>query len=286
MAIEVRSITLKNSEYPNILKEIDDKPQRLWLLGAKLKDEIRLTVVGSRRPSSYGEKVTREIVKDLASAGVTIVSGLAIGIDSIAHQAALDAKGKAIAVMPAGLHAIYPASNRMLAKKIIQKGGTLVSEYPIGQEPRKYHFVARNRIQSGLSHGVLIIEATEKSGTLITAQFALDQNRTVMAVPGQIFSPNSTGTNQLIKDGAVPVMSAQDVLEALGISTKLVQRSAYIPESSEEEKILSLIKQGIYQAEEIMQKTKLEAALFNTTLTLLEIKGVLTQNNPGEWDFA
>lgn len=281
----IRHITTKSTEYPNLLKEISHPPQRLWLKGAKLDNtEKRLTVVGARTPTQYGRKVVEKLIKEVAEAGVTIVSGLAIGIDGLAHKAALDAGGKTIAVMAGGLDNIYPPSNQKLSERILANGGTIISEYPEGTEYFKSNFVARNRIQSGLSEAVLIVEAAEKSGTLITADFAIDQNRIVMAVPGNIDSLVSAGTNQLIRDGAVPITCARDILEVMGINVKAAKVSEYQPENDAEKIIIKLIRSGISNSEDIHIKSKLEIIEFNTALTMLEIKGVLNQPAPGLWD--
>jgi len=281
----IRHITTKSSEYPSLLKEIPQSPQRLWLMGAKLNNaEKRLTVVGTRKPSMYGRKVVDRLIREIASSGVTIVSGLAIGIDSLAHRAALDAGGKTIAIMPRGLDVVYPPGNQKLAERILNNKGTLISEYPEGTESFAWNFVARNRIQSGVSEAVLIIEAAEKSGTLITANFALEQGRTVMAVPGNINSIVSAGTNQLIKDGATPVTCAQDILEVLGFNIKAAKVSEYQPENRAERKVLELIRSGVYQSEDIQVGSKLDAIEFSTALTMLEIKGIICQSAPGLWD--
>ncbi len=283
--MNIRHITTKSKEFPNLLKEIPQPLQRLWLMGAELNnDEKRLTVVGTRNPTRYGRKITEQLVKEVASAGVTIVSGLAIGTDCLAHKAALDAGGKTIAIMPRGLDIIYPPGNQKLAERILANGGTLISEYPPGTEAFTWNFVARNRIQSGISEAVLIIEAAEKSGTLITANFALEQDRTVMAVPGNIDSLVSIGTNKLIRDGATPVTCAQDILEALEINIKSSKVAEYRPENKAEESIIKLIKSGISNSEEIQVKSKLGAIEYSTALTMLEIKGIITQSAPGLWD--
>lgn len=283
--MNIRQIYIKSPEYPNLLKEIHSSPQRLWLAGAKLNDkEKRLTVVGTRKPSRYGQKVVEQIVKDVASSGVTIVSGLAIGIDCLAHKAALDVGGKTIAILPGGLDNIYPPSNCKLAERIIKNGGTLISEYQKGTECFKSNFVARNRIQSGISDAVLVIEAAEKSGTLITANFALDQGRVVMAIPGNINSPVSAGTNQLIKDGATPITCAQDILESLGINIKAAKVADYKPQNDAEQTIIELLKSGTVQSEEIQTGSGLSPVEYSMALTMLEIKGVITQSAPGIWD--
>lgn len=287
MSKQIRQITNKSPEYPTLLEEITHPPQRLWLLGDKLLEgEKRLTVVGSRKPSAYGIRMVDKLVKELAASGITIVSGLALGIDGLAHKAALDGGGKTLAIMAGGLDQFYPTSNTRLAERILENGGTLISEYPEGTEYFRQNFVARNRIQSGISEAVLIVECTEKSGTLITAQFALEQNRIVMAIPGNIDSPMSQGPNNLIKQGAIPITCAQDVLEALDINVKASKLKKYKPENPQEAIIIKLIREGLHSADEIQTKSKQETTEFSSTLTMLEIKGVIKQTAPGLWDIA
>lgn len=284
MEDNIRIVTPKDSEYPNILKEISSIPQRLWLRGAELKEEVRLTVVGARYPTNYGKKMTKKIVGDLARSGVTIVSGLALGIDGLAHEATLEQGGKAIAVLASGVDRITPATNAGLGRRVLSSGGTILSERPPGAAVYKNNFVARNRIQSGLSEAVLIIEAGEKSGTLITADFALDQNRIVMAVPGNADSPLSIGTNELIKQGAIPVTCAEDVLNAMGLNIKAPKVSEYTAENKNELVLLELIKKGETEADALQEKSGIEVVEFTTTLSMLEIKGIIHQSSPGKWD--
>ncbi len=287
MPIPIRQITNKSLEYPTLLKEIAYPPQRLWLKGAKLNPtEKYLTVVGSRKPTRYGIKIVNQLVQELAASGIAIVSGLAIGIDGLAHKAALDAGGKTIAIMASGIDQIYPVTNLNLAQRILLNGGTIITEYEQGMPPLKQNFIARNRIQSGISEAVLIVECAAKSGTLITAQFALEQNRLVLAVPGAIDNPMSAGPNNLIKQGAVPVTSAADVLEALGMNTKASKLKQYQPENHNEAELLKLIKTGTHSADELHLQTGQSTTEFSSTLTMLEIKGVIQQIAPGQWDIA
>jgi DNA processing protein len=282
-----RRITNKDAEYPILLKEITHPPQRLWLTGAMLDPTKKyLTVVGTRNPTNYGIRIVQNIVQEVAAAGVVIVSGMALGIDGLAHKAALDAGGTTIAILAGGLDKIYPATNHHLAKRILANGGTLITEYDPGMDNFKQNFVARNRIQSGVSEAVLIVECAEKSGTLITAQFALEQNRAVMAIPGNIDNLMSAGPNGLIKQGAIPVTCAKDILETLGINLKASRVQQYKPANKVEEAILKALHHGIHSAEEIQTQAGLEVVEFTTTLTMLEIKGILKQTNPGLWDIA
>ncbi len=210
-------ITILDKNYPKLLKEIYSPPALLYIRGKlELNDEFSLAIVGTRKLSSYGQQITPLITSDLAGAGLTIISGLAKGIDTLAHQAALKANGRTIAVLGSGLDkkSIYPSINRHLAEEISQKGA-VISEFPIGAEPLAQHFPQRNRIISGLSLGILVIEAPEKSGALITAKDALEQNRDVFAIPGPILAKNSLGPNNLIKMGAKLVSQANDILYEL-----------------------------------------------------------------------
>ena len=211
----VRFLTCWDEDYPARLKEISDPPVLLYVLGA-LSDaqEIMLAVVGTRTPSTYGRVVTENLCAELAERGITIVSGLARGIDTIAHRTALKAGGRTIAVLGSGVDVVYPPENRALARKI-REGGALISEFPLGTQPEAPNFPRRNRIIGGMTVGTLVVEAGERSGALITAQLALEQNRDVFAVPGNITSEKSRGTNRLIKQGAKLVESAQDILDEI-----------------------------------------------------------------------
>ena len=213
---KIQILSIKNPQYPLLLKQIYDPPKILYVLGnIDILNNLSIAIVGCRDASKYGKICAKYFAYNLASKGINIVSGLAKGIDSFSHIGAIDAKGKTIAVIGSGLDVIYPKENEILAKQILKNGGTIISEYPLGTKPNKNNFPARNRIISGLSRGVIIVEAKEKSGSLITANFALEQGREVFAVPGNINSINSIGTNNLIKDGAIPVCNYSDVLQFL-----------------------------------------------------------------------
>ncbi len=213
--MDIKEVGLPDKQYPPQLREIAYPPKQLYLRGNLNNDIPMLAVVGSRNNSSYGEAITKSLCSDLIKAGFGIVSGLAYGIDSIAHKTALDQGGYTVAVMAGGLHDIYPRGRKGLGEDIVKQSGALVSEYPSGTEPKRQYFAIRNRIISGLSIGVIVIEAAESSGSLITAKFALEQNRQVMAVPGNSNSELSQGTNELIRQGAGLVTNIEDVLEIL-----------------------------------------------------------------------
>ena len=219
--MKIEEINIENQEYPEQLRYIYDPPIKLYVLGNKqILKQKGIAIVGSRKATEYGKKVALQLAEELCESGINIISGLAIGIDTYSHLGALQAiekccsnKGKTIAVLGSGLDEIYPQENIKLAKQIIYSGGCIVSEYPIGTKPEKLNFPQRNRIISGLSNGVVIVEASEKSGSLITAEFALEQGREVFAIPGNILNSNSAGTNNLIKQGAKLVTSYREVLE-------------------------------------------------------------------------
>lgn len=214
---DIKIVTIYDKEYPNKLKCIYDAPVTLYVKGNKdILNNNSISIVGCRNCSDYGKEVSRKFAYDLAKKNITIISGMAKGIDSNAHIGCLQAKGKTIAVLGSGLDRIYPKDNAQLYNEIIANGGAIVSEYVIGTNPTKMNFPARNRIISGLSNGIIVIEAKEKSGTLITVDFALEQGKDVFVVPGNITSPNSVGTNELIKQGAKCITSVKDIFEENG----------------------------------------------------------------------
>jgi DNA processing protein len=274
MAEEIKKIGIEDKNYPKLLKKIKDPPKVLYFLGEIKEREDCFAIVGTRRCSTYGKQVALEMAGDLAEAGLTIVSGLAPGIDTFAHRAVVEKKKRTIAVLGTGLDekSIYPKSNLKLAKKILENGGCLISEYPPGTRGTKFTFPQRNRIVSGLSLGVLVVEAKEKSGALITAEYALEQKRPVFAIPGSIYSLNSRGCHRLIKKGAKLVEKAKDILEGLGIEKKIKKEK--IEGRSEEEKlILEILREGALEIEEIIAKTKLPPAKVASLISVLEIEG-------------
>jgi len=272
MQREYVKILLTDKNYPKLLKEIFDPPKELYIWGElKAEEKYPLAVVGTRKISSYGKQVAAPLVKNLAKAGLTIVSGLALGIDGLAHQAALDVGGRTIAVLGSSLDIIYPALHKKLAENIANSGGAVISEYPPGTRPAKYTFPARNRIVAGLSLGVLVIEAPEKSGALITARFALDQGREVFAVPGSIYNPNSIGCNKLIKMGAKPVTKAEDIFETFNLEFSTEPKKEIKPETPEEEILLKFLSHEPVHIDELIKLSKLSPSAANSTLTIMEI---------------
>jgi len=284
---EIKTININDENYPKLLKEIKDAPEVIYYRGKILpsalgqnfdvgKNENCLAIVGTRMYSSYGKQIALEIAEDLAEAGLTIVSGLAPGIDTFAHQAVVENKKRTIAVLGTGLdeESIYPKSNLKLAQKILENGGCLISEYPPGTPGSKFTFPTRNRIISGLSLGVLVVEAKQKSGALITAHHAFYQNRKVFAVPGPIHSSNSKGCHFLIKQGAKLVENANDILKELNLPLPTPGIGYSVTgETPEENLILIALKEEALDIDKIIEKTKLSAAKVASTLAILEIKG-------------
>jgi DNA processing protein len=283
--MKIYQITPKQQGYPATLKTISSVPKQLYCIGeepAKLLTLPAVAVVGSRKVSSYGLRVTEELAAGLAAHGIVIISGLALGVDTVAHRAAVETGGKTIAVLPSGLDRIYPATNRSLAKRIIDTGGCIISEYPAETEPFQSNFVARNRIVAGLSQALIITEAAEKSGSLHTAKFALEQGREVGAVPGSIYNLTSVGSNNLIKSGATPVTSVKDILELIGLADKPEIKREIIAASQEEHILMTLINDGVMDAEALLRESHLTPTIFNQTLTMLEITGKVKASG-GQW---
>ena len=275
----VNVITSDEPTYPACLKEIYDYPPVLYTMGEALSSsEWCIAVVGTRRATVYGKQVAQELSAELAASGITVVSGLARGIDTIAHRAALDAGGRTIAVFACGLDVVYPAENSKLAHDIMSHG-TIVSEYPLGTKPRAENFPRRNRILSGLSLGVLVVEADELSGAMITARFALEQNREVFAVPGSILSPVSKGTNNLIKDGARLVTGCRDILEELNLTTvaRQMEMKEIIPETAVEATLIGQLSAEPLHIDEVCRRSGLPVAEVSGTLAMMELKGLVRQ---------
>jgi DNA processing protein len=244
----------------------------------KPEDEWAVAVVGTRRASAYGREAARRLAGDLAANGVTVVSGLAWGIDSHAHRAALEAGGRTIAVLGHGLDQVYPPQNRKLAAEIVERGA-LVTEYGLGTRPEASNFPARNRIISGMSLGTLVVEAGTSSGALITADFAAEQGRDVFAVPGNIFARGATGTNRLIQQGAKLVLSVEDVLEELNLTMVSAFREAQevVPANETESLLLEHLSEEPIHVDELGREVGLPISTVSSTLALMELKGLVRQ---------
>ena len=280
--LRIRVLTLKDKDYPDLLKELINAPPVLYIAGTFKKEEDRfaLGIVGTRKVSSYGRQVTEQFARELAEGKVTVVSGLAHGIDTIAHTATLDAGGRTLAVLASGLDTIYPADNLGLARRIVESGqGALITEFPLGIKPDGRNFPARNRIISGLSQGILVTEAPKQSGALITANFALEQGREVFGVPNSIYSPGSVGVNKLIQDGAHLVTNVQDILMALNLFLvpQHVEIQAALPDNSEERTLLALLSHDPRHVDEIIRDSGLPTTIVSPTLMVMELKGMIKQ---------
>ena len=284
---DVSVLTWHDEAYPRNLKEIPNPPPVLYVRGELLPDdEWAVAIVGTRKLSPYGKQATEKITQGLVEANLTIVSGLALGVDRIAHQTALEAGGRTIAVLANGVEIPYPQANRKLAEEIIAKGqGVVVSDYPIGTRPEATNFPPRNRIISGLSLATVITEAGERSGALITAQFALEQGREVMAVPGSIFSAMSRGTNDLISQGATPVLSASTVIRALNLEMAEPQKVVrqILPETPQEAALLAHLTDEGRHIDDLIHLSALLPKEVSNLLSMLELKGRVRNVGGNNW---
>lgn len=278
----------KHIPIPTLLRRIPGAPQNMFALGDTLNELLakpRVAIVGARKMTPYGRGVTEKLASDLAGKGIVIVSGLAYGVDACAHRSALDVGGQGIAVMACGLDQIYPSTHTRLGEELIRKGGVILSEYPTGTTPHKHHFLERNRLISGLSDAVIITEAAERSGTLNTAAHALNQGTPVLAVPGNITSSLSAGTNNLLKSGALPVTAITDVLSILGISDS---PQTILPLAANEQEfiLLSLLKKGVTDGTQLLRQSELSTPIFNQTLTMLEITAKIKPLGSNQWTLS
>ncbi|RMF51119.1 MAG: DNA-protecting protein DprA [Anaerolineae bacterium] len=275
----IQVLTWEDPAYPERLQSISQPPPVLYVRGTLLSDDAwAVAVVGTRRVTRYGRQVAEEIATGLARHGVTVVSGLARGVDGVAHRAALQAGGRTLAVLGCGVDHIYPPEHRSLAEDILQ-AGALVSDYPPGTPPDAANFPARNRIISGLSLATVVVEAGETSGALITARFAVEQGRDVFAVPGGIYAPLSKGPNRLLKQGAHPLLSVEDVLEALNLSQVQQYRQARLalPEDPVERALLEHLRDEPLHVDELRALVNLPVAQVSAALTMMELKGLVRQ---------
>lgn len=277
---KIQIIKKSSREYPKILKEISNAPKQLYARGELPKNhDMNFAIVGTRSASEYGKTLAFKIAKELSELGLNIVSGLALGVDTQAHLGALAGSGKTIAVLGSGIsdNSIFPKENLKLAQKIIVSGGAVISEYEPKAQPEIWYFPERNRIISGLSLGVLVVEAPEKSGALITASLALEQNRDVFAIPGSIFSKNSIGANNLIKSGAKMVTSVDDILEELNLINLKIKRATAreLNLSPEEKIILGLIEKEPASVDKICETAKISVPIVLSTISALEIAGII-----------
>jgi DNA processing protein len=275
----VQVLTLLDDDYPANLRQIDAPPPLLYVRGAlQPNDSWAVAIVGTRRASVYGRQVAHSLSRDLTNSGITIVSGLALGVDTVAHKSALEHEGRTIAVLGSSVDQIYPPENRGLAQEIAEQGA-LISEYPLGTRPDANNFPPRNRIISGFSRGVVIVEAGERSGALITAKFAAEQGRDVFAVPGSILHPGSIGCNTLIQQGAIPLLHVNDILTHLNleqIHSHQAARAA-IPADPQEAALLRHLNQEPLHLDDLVRQSTLSAPQVAGLLTVMELKGLVRQ---------
>lgn len=282
--MKINRITPIDHTFLHPLTNIPDPPRVLFYKGALPSCHTpSVAIVGTRKPTTYGKEVAQQLAYSLAQKGIVIISGLAFGIDSISHQAALDAGGTTIAVLANSVDRVYPRSHQNLAEGIIANGGAIISEYEPPTEARSYQFLARNRIVSGLSDAVIIVEAASRSGTLATAAHALSQGKEVLVVPGNITSPLSKGCNALLKQGAHPIMNSDDVLEI--IAPHLLVRQAALPLGATplEVKILQLLQEGIRDGDDLLTACGVSTHEFTQTLTLMELSGSIAPLGANQW---
>ncbi len=280
---------------PECLRHIPSPPQQLYVKSNASSDfeqlmlRPRVAIVGSRKVSAYGQAVTSQLAAGLAAHGIVIISGLAFGVDAIAHRAALTAGGTGIAVLPGPVQRIQPQSHFQLADQLLYSGGALVSEYPADAVIYKPNFVARNRLVTGLADALLITEAAEKSGTLHTATFAYEQGVNVMVVPGNITSETSVGTNNLLKTGATPVTNVADIMHVIGLKTAARQGNSLTRlrgANPDEQNLINLLEQGIFDGHELMAASGLDVQTFNHNLTMLEISAKIRPLGANHWSLA
>ncbi len=282
--MKINTLSPGDNNYTQILTSIAVVPKTLYYLGTIPSKRLpSVAIVGTRKPTPYGKEVTNRLASELAGRGIIIVSGMALGVDGIAHQAAIDAGGSTIAVQANGLDRLYPSSHRQLGENIIKTGGAIISEYEPTESPRLWRFLERNRIVSGLSDAVLITEASARSGTLNTAKFALEQGKEVFVVPGNITSPQSSGCNALIRQGAIPVTKVEDILEVIAPDLLQPQTQLALGDNPAQAAILTQLQQGIRDGDELQRLSGVDAAEFATELTMLEINGLIRSLGANQW---
>ena len=282
---DIHFLTIDDENYPSRLKEIGDPPVFLYYKGdLSLLDQPCIALVGTRKMSPTGKQVTDRFVPDLVAAGMVTVSGLAVGIDAEVAKETLHAGGKTVAVLGHGLRMIYPQSNAKLAEQILQHGGLIMSEFALDIQPDKYTFPSRNRIIAGISLGTVVLEAPVESGSIITAELALEYNRDVFAVPGAALDPNYSGCHQMIAKGqAKLVVSAKDVLQELGIVAPERKESSYAPQNDLEERLLAILTTMPQPMDDLIAKAKMDAGTLSSTLTMMELAGAAKNIGGGQW---
>ena len=280
--MNIQHIYNKDNAYPILLRGIASPPKSLYAIG-EIPDLPMIAIVGTRKPTDYGRQISYQLSSQLAKAGFCVVSGMAFGVDAIVHKAAIEAGGKTIAVLGSGLDKPYPISNHGIYKEIASGAGAVISEYPLGTQAYKQNFPARNRIIAGLSLATIVTEADAKSGSLITANFALQANRTVMAVPGNISSPRSAGPNNLIKNGAQLITNIADVLAILGLQLPSMVTAKPRADSREEARIMEQLADRSLTTEQLIELTEIDAINIASIISLMEITGKIRNLGAGSW---
>ena len=284
--MDIATLKKGGADYPSRLDKLRHPPKQLYSIGADLNHVLErpaVAIVGSRLISSYGRQVSYDLARKLAEQGIVIISGLAMGVDTMAHEAALEAGGLTIAVLPSPVDDVYPAINRPLARQILEAGGVLVSEYASHAYAFKSSFVARNRIVAGLAQTVIITEAAKGSGSLHTARYAHELDKPVFAVPGPITNPQSFSTNNLLKTFAQPVTSATDILKLLKLEPHKTKLPRVVGRNPAEQALLDLMLKGVKDADELLTRSKLSVSDFNQTLVTLEISGTIRSLGANQW---
>lgn len=281
--MKINSISISDPCFHGKLATIPRAPKTVYTLGNCDIGEASVAIVGTRKPTRYGADVTTQLAEGLAKRGVVIVSGLALGIDALAHKGALRVGGRTVVVQANGLDRLYPSSHRQLAIDILAKNGGIVSEYPPGTPPLQYRFLERNRLVSGLADALIVTEASARSGTMNTVMHALEQGRDVYAVPGNITSPMSSGCNTLIEQGATPIIDVEKFIERFMPISAETNQPLLLAETPDEQVIMSLITSGVHDGDELLQSSHLDAATFSTTLTMLELRGVIRPLGSNHW---
>lgn len=281
---KINTLSPENNEFLQIISAIANCPTKLHYMGT-LPETRRpaVAIIGTRKPTRYGVEVTHRLAYDLAKRGIVIISGMALGVDGIAHRAALEAGGTTIAVLGNGLDEFYPKSHRQLAEDIISKGGAVMSEFDPDVPAYPANFLQRNRIVSGLSDAILITEAAAKSGTLNTAGHALEQGKEIFVVPGNITSPLSAGCNGLLRQGATPVMRAEDIIEVIAPQLMQTQTTLALGDNPLQTKIIQLLQQGMRDGDQLQQQSGAAASEFATELTMMEIGGIIRNLGANQW---
>jgi len=280
--MQINQINFQTAEYPELLAETSSPPTCLYTLG-DIPTGPCIAIVGTRRPTSYGRHMAYQLAGELAAAGFVIVSGLAAGIDGVAHQAALDAGGKTVAVLGSGLDRMYPSSHRKLATDILASGGALVTEFPIGTIPFPQNFVMRNRVIAGLSIGTIFVEGDVKSGAIHTVKFALRESRTVMVVPGHVTSPMSAGPNNILREGGTPITGSLDVIKEFKHYLKETMPLPVRSADPREALVTKLLKQGHNTTQKLIAASGLGAGELADIMSLMEISGKLRNLGAGQW---